>query len=149
MKQPARIAAADSRHILVIEDTGSVADLMREVLSALGHHIEVCATVEEGLAKFAPMKYDLVITDYTMPGINGIELSHIIRRQAPEQIILLVTGSTFRMGDDASREHPINAVLQKPFAIAEFQNVVVKLLSNTKQPIHIDPAKKDSRDLRK
>lgn len=117
-----------TKQILVIEDTLSVAELIREMLAALGHRTELCSTVEDALAKFAPQKYHLVITDYTMPRMNGIELAHVMRRLAPGQAILLITGSTFSMMDDDSTQHPVNAFLEKPFSIAEFHDSVLKLL---------------------
>lgn len=119
---------APSKRVLVIEDTLSVAELIHEMLTGLGHHTELCTTVEDALAKFVPQKFDLVITDYTMPRMNGIELAHVMRRLAPGQCILLITGSTFSMMDDDSRQYPVNAFLEKPFSIAEFRDSVLKLL---------------------
>lgn len=122
--------ATASKHIMVIEDAGSVADLIREMLSGTVYCVEICMTVEDALAKFAPKKYDLIITDYTMPRMNGIELAHVLRRQAPEQCILLITGSTFSMLEDG-REYPVNAFLQKPFSMAEFQDSMTALLKDS------------------
>src|SRR6202041_407973 len=98
--------------------------------AGLGHGVEVCITVEEALAKFAPQKFDLVITDYTMPRMNGIELAHVIRRQSPDQLVLLITGSSFSLMDDTSKQHPVNAFLEKPFSMAEFRDSVMRLLLN-------------------
>jgi CheY-like chemotaxis protein len=128
MNEPSEGAVTGPKQILVIEDTLSVADLIREMLAGLGHGVEVCTTVEDALAIFAPEKYDLIITDYSMPRMNGIELAHIIRRLAPDQLVLLITGSTFSLMDDASQRHPVNAFLEKPFSMAEFSDSVMKLL---------------------
>lgn len=133
-----------TRQILVIEDTVSVAELIREMLAGMGHRAELCTNVEDALAKFAPQKYDLVITDYTMPRMNGIELSHIMRKLAPDQCILLITGSTFSMMDDTSRQYPVNAFLEKPFSIAEFRDSVCKLLAQPSVAIPLSKAKAES-----
>lgn len=125
---------AVAKQILVIEDTVSVAELIREMLAGMGHRADLCTTVEDALAKFAPQKYDLVITDYTMPRMNGIELSHVLRKLAPSQTILLITGSTFSMMDDDPKQYPVNAFLEKPFSIAEFHDSVLKLLAQPSVP---------------
>jgi CheY-like chemotaxis protein len=120
---------AISKKILVVDDSASVADLISEMLLSFGYQPEVCLTVKEALAKFESTKYDLVITDYTMPVMNGVEFAKRLRERAPGQTVLLITGSTFSMSESASREMPVNATLQKPFSVQEFQQAVAGLLT--------------------
>ncbi len=120
---PNRSMAA-AKNILVVDDSSSVADLIREMLVSFGYQAEICLTVKEALAKFEAGKYDLVITDYTMPLMNGVELATAIRQRAPDQTVLLITGSTFSMSDSTARQMPVNATLQKPFSVQEFHEAV-------------------------
>src|ERR1700761_6037014 len=110
-----------AKKILVVDDAASVADLMQEMLLSFGHQAEVCLTVDEALGLFEPEKYGLVITDYTMPRMNGVEFARIIRERAADQPVLLITGSSFSAADSAAKQLPISAMLQKPFSVAEFQ----------------------------
>jgi CheY-like chemotaxis protein len=126
--------AAGCKRILVVEDTQSVAEFLREMLQAFGHHAEISLSVQQALAAFEPGKYDLVITDYTMPGMNGIEFARRIKQQSAGQVILLITGSTFSLADSAPGEMPVEAVLQKPFSVKEFQDMLALLLAPRPTP---------------
>jgi two-component system, OmpR family, response regulator VicR len=134
MNNTAQNATNGIKNILVLDDAASVADLIQEMLLSFGYCVALCSTVEEALAKFEPSRYDLIITDYTMPLMNGVEFAHLIRKQSPEQKILLITGSTFSMPPGASRLFPVNVVLQKPFSVAEFQDSVAGLLAMDQIP---------------
>jgi CheY-like chemotaxis protein len=146
---------AGSKKILVLEDTQSVADFIREMLFAFGHLPEVSMSVHQALAAFEPGKYDLIITDYTMPVMNGIEFARRIKERAPHQLILLISGSTFSLADSAPGPTPIDAVLQKPFSVAEFQDMLALVLAprpapvpaDTKASNHHEQARPASRDI--
>ncbi|HEX3797616.1 MAG TPA: response regulator [Verrucomicrobiae bacterium] len=120
------------KSILVVDDSASVAELISEMLLSFGYHPEICLTVKEALAKFEANKYDLVITDYTMPGMNGVDFAKLLKESAPSQIVLLITGSNFSMTEAASRSMPVNATLQKPFSVQEFQEAVANLIGDAK-----------------
>jgi CheY-like chemotaxis protein len=119
-------SGASARNILVVDDTSSVADLMREMLLSFGYKAEVCESAKEALVLFDAGKFDLVITDYTMPGINGVELARLMRQRVPNQSIILITGSSYSLADNATL--PVNSVLQKPFSVEEFQQAVAMAL---------------------
>jgi CheY-like chemotaxis protein len=129
MNDPKGNSKGGARKILVVDDAASVADLMREMLLSFGHQAEVCLSVDEALGMFEPGKYGLVITDYTMPRMNGIEFAKIIRERSAAQPVLLITGSAFSPADNSSRTLPINATLQKPFSVNEFQKAVSDLFT--------------------
>ena len=122
-------AATGSKKILVVDDTSSVADLIREMLLSFGHQADVCGTVKEALVFYGASKYDLVITDYTMPGTNGVDFSHQLRKQSPQQRIILITGSSYTLTDKSDQPLPVNSILQKPFSVEEFQHAVTTVFS--------------------
>jgi CheY-like chemotaxis protein len=125
-------AKAVAKKILVVEDTANVADLMREMLHSFGYEVEVRLAVTEALATYEPGKFDLVITDYTMPGMNGLSFAYLLRQQSPGQLILLITGSAYSITDGAARPLPVDATLQKPFSVTEFQDAVTNLFATEK-----------------
>ena len=124
MQDLSRNFLSGAKKILVVDDTESVADLMREMLRSFGHDAEICQEVKAALAGFAPGKYDLVITDYLMPGMNGVDFARALRQKSPAQRILLITGSTFPMTESAARQLPVDAMLQKPFSVEEFHTAL-------------------------
>jgi len=126
------VTTGSKKTILVVDDAASVAELISEMLLSFGYQPEICLTVKEALAKFEAAPFDLVITDYTMPGMNGVEFAKIIKERVPGQIVMLITGSTFSMSEAVSRQMPVNATLQKPFSVDEFQRAVASLLAPEK-----------------
>jgi len=127
-------ATTSAKKILVVDDAASVAELISEMLLSFGYQSDICLTVKEALPKFEATKYDLVITDYTMPVMNGVEFAKILKERVPGQVILLITGSTFSMSESASRQMPVNSTLQKPFSVEEFQQAVAGLLAGERIP---------------
>jgi len=84
------------KKILIIDDSSQDRKIMARFLAAAGYdEIITAATGEEGVAKAASDKPDLVITDTMMPGINGFEVTRQIRAAAGASgpKILVVTGA--------------------------------------------------------
>ena len=79
MNNPPPPATAPPRRILVVDDASPVAETIQAMLSELGHAVDISGDGQDALNKFAPGKYDLIITDYSMPKMNGLELAQ--RRQ--------------------------------------------------------------------
>jgi CheY-like chemotaxis protein len=127
------------KNILVVDDTPSVSDLIREMLQSFGHKVDIRADAKTALAVFEPGKYDLVITDYTMPVTNGVDFAHHVRERSAGQRIILITGSAFTLSDIAAQSLPVNSILQKPFSVMEFQSALTAVFDTerpTAQPPH-------------
>jgi CheY-like chemotaxis protein len=62
------------------------------MLEDLGHRVLTAADADEALEILAAETVDLVITDYAMPGVNGLELARSIRERWPEVTVMLATG---------------------------------------------------------
>ncbi|MFZ7126910.1 MAG: ATP-binding protein [Desulfobacterales bacterium] len=87
-------AVGGSEHILVVDDEEAVTAMFRKMLSRLGYTVSVCATGREALERLTveTKPIDLLLTDYAMPGMNGIELAKRSKAMFPELPILLCTG---------------------------------------------------------
>lgn len=78
--------------ILVIDDEEIVRISCKRALIPAGYEVDAAASGKEGLDFFEKGKYDLVIIDLKMPGIDGISLMAYIKRLSPEQNIMIMTG---------------------------------------------------------
>ncbi len=78
--------------ILVIEDDQLVSDMLVELLTAQTHAVEVAADGESGWDLLKTYEYDLVISDLTLPKIDGITLCQMLRSQGSQVPILILTG---------------------------------------------------------
>ena len=121
------ISRIPPKKILMVEDAPDVAEVMCALLVRLGHHVELATDGKDGLNQFKTGKFDLVITDYSMPRMNGVELAETIKRRSPRQIILLVTAYTFTLAAYDGRPLPVDAILRKPFHPREFNNTLTEL----------------------
>jgi len=110
--------------ILVVDDTPIVAETIDMLLSHLGHKVEISSDGPGALTRFQTGKYNLVITDYLMPKMNGIELAKAIRSQATGQLILLISAFAGKIFAVDGEPLPVDFVMQKPFSLQEFQKVL-------------------------
>jgi len=113
--------------MLLVDDVPDLARALETMLLKLGHSVDVCRDGKEALAKYKPGKYDLVITDYSMPRMNGVELAEIIKRRSADQLILMVTAYTFTIAAYDGRPLPVDAILRKPFRPKEFNDTLAEL----------------------
>lgn len=78
--------------ILVIDDDRRVRDAMAELLRIAGHRVDTAASGEDGLSLFAGRRYDVVVTDVRMPGIDGWEAARAVRRSRPDVGVVVISG---------------------------------------------------------
>ncbi len=113
------------KHVLLAEDEPQVREATRLLLSALYDcSITLAANGREALDLFVPGKFDLVVTDYVMPQMDGRQLAEGIRRIDPQQPILMLTAFP-----EKGLSAPVNAVVAKPFPLAQLRDGVTKALS--------------------
>ncbi|MEM8559726.1 MAG: ATP-binding protein [Bacteroidota bacterium] len=113
-------------HLLVVDDEEMVRSVTGRLLRLKGHEVDEAEGGERALARIADHPYDLVLTDLSMPDMNGRELAFRIRQHHPRLPIILLTGDTD--ADDGS-EH-IDVVVKKPFKLDDLEAVVQRLLTN-------------------
>ena len=88
--------------VLIAEDEDDIAQQYKMVLEELGHEVERAKDGEECLKKFhdaleknykdRPNPYDVILLDYLMPIMDGVEAAKVILEECPEQRIIFVTG---------------------------------------------------------
>jgi CheY-like chemotaxis protein len=125
MKMKDSSDASAKRWMVVDDDEGALA-YMREMVSKLGvKQIECFTNGEDALTAFkaAPESYELVITDFQMPEMDGVELSRRILTITPRTKVLLMTGSNLFNDAVAAREG-FSGFLKKPFHVTALQRVL-------------------------
>ena len=85
-------------HVLLVDDNSDGLLVRRALLEELGYTVEVACNGEEGLALFRASNFDLVVTDYRMPVMNGVELIVRIRQTNPNARIVLLSGFVEPLG---------------------------------------------------
>ena len=122
--------------ILFVDDEETIVHLGKELLSQLGYTVEVQTNSLEALNVFRhdPLRFDLVITDQTMPGLTGEALARELLRIRPELPIILCTGFSHIMTAEKAKALGIQAYLMKPLAIRDLAPIVRHVLDKTLSP---------------
>jgi len=116
--------------ILLVDDEESLVELEEIALSALGYAVTGAANAEEALRLFteAPDEFDLIITDMTMPGMNGEALAGKIHSMRPEISIIVCSGYAEFVNKDKAETLGIKKYLTKPFTSNELSKCVRQIL---------------------
>ena len=113
------------KRILLIEDDPSARESTKLLLSIDRHSVTEASNGPEALDLIARQPFDLVLLDFFMPGMHGGEVALKIKRLAPALPILMITAYLEKL---SNFDKPVNAVLGKPFAIADLRNEITRLL---------------------
>jgi len=105
-------------------------DLGREMLESLGYRVTATTSSLEALEIFCnrPDEFDLVITDMTMPGLIGIELSKECMKLRPHIPIILCTGFSELIDEKQAAEVGVRAFVMKPYAVTNLGKTIRKAL---------------------
>ena len=120
--------------VLVVDDNRQTRELICEWLSECDFEVHQAASGEAALATMeGGLEIDMLLTDFSMPGMNGIELAHAVRKRTPGQPVIILTGNTGEIAIDAIGKTVGGActVLQKPIRISELpDHIKVALLQS-------------------
>ena len=117
--------------ILLVDDQRDILKLLHSTLDTLAHEMEIieAPSGEEALLETSREKVDLLVSDYRLPGINGIELMHKVRAKYPDVRVILVTGMTDREARDEILNAGAAAVFDKPISLTDFLDAVERSLN--------------------
>jgi DNA-binding response OmpR family regulator len=111
---------------LVVEDEPLVAQTLRRVLAVEGHQVEIAGDGEQALAIFEKGDHDLVITDFKLPKMDGLELAKVIKERVPSRPIILITAHAEALRG-LGKVSNVDILLGKPFSLVELQGVLKKI----------------------
>ena len=116
--------------ILFIDDEKALADLGRQMLGGLGYEVETRTSPIEAIGGIPcdPQRFDLVITDMTMPQLTGLKLARKLMEIRPDIPIILCTGFSEQANEQAAAAMGIRAFLLKPLLMGDLAEAVRKAL---------------------
>jgi two-component system alkaline phosphatase synthesis response regulator PhoP len=118
--EPSGVGTMTRRSVLIVEDDADIARLVELHLADLGCHCEMARDGEVGLAKALRKKYDLIVLDLTLPGLDGTEICREIRAERNYTPILMLTSRSDEIDRVLGLELGADDYLTKPFSIREF-----------------------------
>jgi CheY-like chemotaxis protein len=121
--------ALSKLRILVVDDEPSVGNAVKLLLKFDGHEVEATNSGKEALAMFKPGRFDLVFTDFTMPGMNGDQLAAAIKADAPGQPVVMITAHAGTL----TQSPDVDFVVGKPFRLAHLREAIAKVVPARKR----------------
>ena len=114
------VAEGGSEHSMYVDDEQGLAILGQEFLEDMGYTVTPMFSSTEALEAFKadPQRYDLVVTDQTMPEMTGKEFARRVLQSRPDMPIVLCTGYSADMDLDVSLKMGIKAFIMKPVSKA-------------------------------
>lgn len=113
--------------IVVIDDHDSTLDLMREVLTRLGYTPLLAERGAEGLELCRSNDVDLVLTDYLMPEMSGLEVAEKIKA-LPNPLPVILTSASYQNLDDDLHLKGVDYFLNKPFRLEDLESIIDEAL---------------------
>jgi len=129
---PISVLPTGTESLLLVDDEKSVVRLEKQILERLGYNVVTQSSSIKALEVFKsnPNKYDLVITDMTMPGMTGDKLAKEILSIKLEMPIIICTGFSERINKEQADDIGVNGFLMKPVVKSEMAQMVRKVLDD-------------------
>lgn len=120
-----------SKRVLIADDNKSVRKAIRSILNMKWPDLEVCAETSDGretVNAASELQPDLLILDFRMPELNGVEVASILRKKAPRAKTLLFTMYSDHVGEALAAAAGVTMVLPKVDGVPGFTRAVETLL---------------------
>jgi DNA-binding response OmpR family regulator len=119
---------SDPKTLLVVDDEPAIRELVAQVLCQEGYNVLQASGAAEALRLSAAATIHLLLTDFSMPGVNGLDLIRRFRTVFPKAPVLILSGSLACL-DGRTGDLDRLAMLEKPFAVDELVGKVRALLT--------------------
>ncbi len=121
-----------SKRVLIVDDESNVAMTLAASMEKLGKEyvIETAHSGAEALVKIQGGAYALLITDYKMPGMNGLDLAQAVRRISPDTQVVLMTAYGSAELCDTVGQMGLDGYLDKPFTVAQVREMVKRITTD-------------------
>jgi DNA-binding response OmpR family regulator len=132
VRVPVLQVPARGLRILVVDDDPVLNESLRNTLQEDGHDVIVAGGGQEGIDAFrsarqTPEPFDVVITDFGMPYVDGRQVVHSVRATSPDTPIIMLTGWGQRLSADDERTPQADRVLSKPPRLRELRAALAEL----------------------
>jgi PAS domain S-box-containing protein len=133
---PGSVVAGAGRRVMLVDDEAALVRVGKLMLERLGFTVEIFTESPAAWEAFeaAPQKYDLVISDQTMPQLTGLELSNRILTRRPTLPVILTTGYHATASRERVRAAGVAELLMKPFTFDSLSSVVGNVLGAAPVP---------------
>ncbi len=139
---------ANKFKILIVEDNDTMREGISRVVQKMGHLTVETSDGEQALSEFAKTQFDFMITDYKLPGMDGIALLQKLKATSPDTEVLIITAyGTIELAVEAMQKGAADFIT-KPFPPEELSLKVNKILERIKERAEMDRISEENLYLR-
>jgi CheY-like chemotaxis protein len=125
--RPQAVSTHLRARVLLVEDNLQVGDFAAQLLTDLGHQVERVTNAAEALERLSSGDtFDVVFSDVVMPGVSGLELARRIEDRWPGVPVLLTSGYSHVLAQDARHGFPL---LRKPYSVEELSSALRRAIT--------------------
>lgn len=112
--------------ILIMDDESQILKLLENYLTMLNHQVVTASDGQKGLELFlqTPDVFDLIITDFKMPGLDGINVIFHLKDEGYEIPVVFISGHRMQEEKVDTRDLKVAAILEKPFDLKKLNQIV-------------------------
>lgn len=129
----ANTGQARPRRILIADDNKAIRDIVSWFLEFTGYEVALAIDGIEALAVFLKSPFDLVLTDYEMPAMDGLSLAGHIKAKSPNTPVILLTGTDKKHVLKRVSKGLVDSVIFKPFLLENLEKAVLGVLTPREQ----------------
>ncbi len=113
-----------SPRILVVDDEEDLLDVFKDLFSQRGESIETATSGEEAVEKLQNGSYEVVISDINLPGINGLEVLRVAKKENPNACVIMITGFASASSAITALREGAYDYITKPFDLWEVSQII-------------------------
>jgi len=119
--------------ILVVDDELDIRNMLGKALQGLGYKVLLAEDGNGAVELFEEhdRSIDLVIMDFLLPGLNGLDACAMLRERAPDLKVVLITGYGIRENSEEIKRLKIDNVIRKPFRVPHLVSTICRCLGHT------------------
>lgn len=118
--------------LLIVDDLPAIHEMLTGLMSATGYLCAGASSGEEALMRYRQSRFDVVLIDYAMEPMNGIELSSKLIAMDPNVVIILMSGFTSEELSDDAHTAGVFLVIEKPIQVDSLMVAVDKAYEESK-----------------
>ncbi len=124
--------------ILLAEDDESIRSIINCVLTADGHQVYCAVDGYDAVDQLLKLhlEFDLLVTDYNMPGMNGREVAFAAQMLCPELPVIMMSGHFLPEHSQVGNNCLVTALIEKPFSIRKLNDLIREVLAEAEEARH-------------
>ncbi len=108
-------------YVLIVDDEETLLSMLKETFTSEGYECETATSAESALEHISNTPFDIMLTDISLPGMKGFELTVQAKKMRPEMAVIIMTGYIDDFSYDSAIEAGASDFIKKPFTLKELK----------------------------